>query len=49
MTVKQARKLLGKKAEGKTDEEIQETIEVGQFFVDVFFDMLKEGKIKVED
>lgn len=48
MTIEEAREILGKEAEGISDDEIRETIEVGQFFVDIFFDMVKEGKIKVD-
>lgn len=48
MTVKQARKLLGKEAEGNTDEEIQKDIEVVEFFKDMFFGILKEKQVKFE-
>lgn len=47
MDIKKARELLGKNAEGKSDEEIKKDIEIAQFFVDIFFEMLEEGKIKI--
>ena len=48
MTVQRAKELLGKEAEGKSDEEIERDIEMAKFFVDTFIDMVREGKIKLE-
>jgi len=41
MTIKKARKLLGDKAGGKSDEEIQKDIEMARFFANLMFDKIK--------
>lgn len=46
MTVEEAREILGNECIGISDEQVQEEIEVAEFFKDIFFDALINGKFK---
>lgn len=46
MTVKEARKFLGKKSDGKTDAELQHIIETAEMFKNMFFDDLLHKDIE---
>lgn len=45
MTIEEARELFGNKCDKMSDEQIKEEIETAEFFKDIFFDMLKKGKL----
>lgn len=46
MTLKDARKILGKEAENLTDEELEKTIESATLLKDLFFDNYIKGQQK---
>lgn len=45
MTVEQARKILGKKSLGLSDEQIQCDIDTAELLKNIFFDTFKSGKL----
>lgn len=45
MTIQEARKILGDDCKDVSDEQLKEEIETATLFKDIFFDMLKKGKL----
>ena len=45
MNIKQARQIFGEDGKDNSDEEIGDAIETAELFKDIFFELLKNGKL----